>query len=140
MNDYIQVLPAQVIDLAFDIFIVLNSSQNQGVVISNIISKINTYMSPSNRGMGENLYISQLRALIQSEEGVITVASINVYNRVGGLYSSSQVSQSYSNTTTKEIKVIEDTIYAEPNQIFNVRFPDKDIKVSIKNLTTVNFS
>jgi hypothetical protein len=97
-------------------------------------------MSPSNRGMGENLYISQLRALIQSEEGVITVASINVYNRVGGLYSSSQVSQSYSNTTTKEIKVIEDTIYAEPNQIFNVRFPDKDIKVSVKNLTTVNFS
>jgi hypothetical protein len=140
MNDYIQILSAQVIDLAFDIYIVLNSSQNQGVVISNIISKINTYMSPSNRGMGENLYISQLRALIQSEEGVITVASINVYNRVGGLYSSSQVSQSYSNTTTKEIKLIEDTIYAEPNQIFNVRFPDKDIKVSVKNLTTVNFS
>lgn len=97
-------------------------------------------MSPSNRGMGQNLYISPLRTLIQSEEGVITVSSINVYNKVGGLYSSSQVSQSYSNTTTKEIKIIEDTIYAQPNQIFNIRFQDKDIRVSVKNLTTVNFS
>lgn len=140
MNDYIYIESANVIDLAFDVYVVLDSSQNQGVVISNIISKINTYMSPSNRGMGQNLYISPIRTLIQSEQGVITVSSINVYNRVGGLYSSSQVSQSYSNTTTKEIQVIEDTIYAQPNQIFNVRFADKDIRVSVKNLTTVNFS
>ena len=140
MNDYIQITAANVIDLALDIFIVLDNSQNQGVVISNIISKINTYMSPSNRGMGENLYISPLRTLIQSEQGVITVSSINVYNKVGGLYSSSQVSQSYSNPETKEIKIIEDTIYAQPNQIFNIRYQDKDIRVSVKNLTTVNFS
>jgi hypothetical protein len=140
MNDYIYIESANVIDLAFDVYVVLDSSQNQGVVISNIISKINAYMSPSNRGMGQNLYISPIRTLIQSEQGVITVSSINVYNRVGGLYSSSQVSQSYSNTTTKEIQVIEDTIYAQPNQIFNVRFADKDIRVSVKNLTTVNFS
>ena len=140
MNDYIQISAANVIDLAFDIFVVLDNSQNQGIVISNIISKINTYMSPSNRSMGENLYISPLRTLIQSEQGVITVSSISVYNRVGGLYSSSQVSQSYSNPTTKEIRIIEDTIYAQPNQIFNVRYQDKDIRVSVKNLTTVNFS
>ena len=140
INDYVFIESANVIDLAFDIYIVLDSSQNQGIVISNIISKINAYMSPSNRGMGQNLYISPLKTLIQSEQGVITVSSINVYNRVGGLYSSSQVSQPYSNTATKEIKIIEDTIYAQPNQIFNVRFPDKDIRVSVKNLTTVNFS
>ena len=97
-------------------------------------------MSPGNRGMGQNLFITPIRTLIQSEPGVITVTSINVYNKVGGIYSSSQVSQSYSNATTKEIKIIEDTIYAQPNQIFNIRYPDKDIRVSVKNISSVNFS
>lgn len=140
MNDYIYISSAQVIDLAFEVFVVLDGSQNQGVIISNIISKIENYMNPGNRGMGQNLFITPIRTLIQSEPGVITVSTINVYNKVGGLYSSSQVSQSYSNTTTNEIKIIEDTIYAQSNQIFNVRYPDKDIRVSVKNLSTVNFS
>ena len=140
MNDYILISSAQVLDLAFEIFVVLDGSQNQGVIISNIISKIENYMSSGNRGMGQNLFITPIKTLIQVEPGVITVSSINVYNKVGGLYSSSEVSQPYSNPTTKEIKIIEDTIYAQPNQIFNVRYPDKDIRVSVKNISTVNFS
>ena len=42
--------------------------------------------------------------------------------------------------TTKEIELISDTIFAEPSQIYQVRFPKSDIQVRVKNLTTVNFS
>ena len=140
INDYIFISSAEVIDLAFDVSVVLDASQNQGVVITNLIDKISEYMSPTTRNMGQNVYISEIRRLVQDENGVITVADIKVYNKVGGLYSSSQTSQRYSNTSTKQIELIDDTIFAEPDQIYQIRFDSRDINVRVKQLRTVDFS
>jgi hypothetical protein len=62
------------------------------------------------------------------------------FNLVGGQYSSSQTSQKYSDPVTRQIELIDDTIFAQPNQIYQIRFPNKDINVRVKNLKTVNFS
>jgi hypothetical protein len=140
INDYIFVNSANVIDLAFDVSVVLDASQNQGTVITNLVEKVQNYMSPSTREMGSNVYISEIRRLVQEEVGVITVTDIKVYNKVGGQYSSSQTSQRYSNSDTKQIELIDDTIFAEPTQIYDVRYPNKDIRIIVKNLTAVNFS
>jgi hypothetical protein len=140
INDYISVESAQVVDLSMDISVVLDSSQNQGVVISQIIDIVTNYFSPSVREMGENVYISEIRRQIQAQNGVITISDISVFNKIGGQYSSSQTSQRYSNSTTKQIQLIDDTIFAEPTQIYQVRFSNKDITVRVKNLSTVNFS
>jgi len=140
INDYIFVNSANVIDLAFDVSVVLDASQNQGTVITNLVEKVQNYMSPLTREMGSNVYISEIRRLVQEEVGVITVTDIKVYNKVGGQYSSSQTSQRYSNSDTKQIELIDDTIFAEPTQIYDVRYPNKDIRIIVKNLTAVNFS
>ena len=84
--------------------------------------------------------MSELKSEIQKLNGVVSLTEIIVYNKVGGQYSSGQVSQTYSNTQTRQIKLIEDTIYCEPSQILQVRFAQTDIIVRVKNLTTVNFS
>jgi hypothetical protein len=97
-------------------------------------------MSPAVRELGQNLNISSLRSIIQDIPGVVSVADLKVFNKVGGQYSSSETSQRYSDPTTKQIALIDDTIFAQPNQIYQVRFPNKDIKVRIKNLKTVDFS
>jgi hypothetical protein len=129
INDYIFVNSANVIDLAFDVSVVLDASQNQGTVITNLVEKVQNYMSPSTREMGSNVYISEIRRLVQEEVGVITVTDIKVYNKVGGQYSSSQTSQRYANSDTRQIELIDDTIFAEPTQIYDVRYPNKDIPV-----------
>ena len=46
----------------------------------------------------------------------------------------------YSNPLTKQIQLTDNTIFAEPNQIYQVRFPAKDITVRVKNYQTTNFS
>jgi hypothetical protein len=140
INDYISIETANVIDLAMNLDVVLDNSQNQGAVISQIINIVSTYFDPSNRQMGENVYISEIRRQIQSENGVISVSGIQVFNKVGGQYSSSQTSQRYLDSETREIELIDETIYAEPSQTYQVRFPGKDINVRVKNLKTVNFS
>ena len=140
LNDYISIQTASVIDLAVDVYVVLDNSQNQGSVISQIINSITNYFSPDNRGMGENVNVSELRRQIQSQNGVISVTDMQFFNKVGGQYSSSQTSQIYSNPTTRQIQLIDDTIFAEPSQTYQIHYPGKDINVRVKNIKTVNFS
>ena len=140
INDYVVVSAANVIDLSFDVSIILDSSQNQGIVITDVVNTITTFMNPTNREMGQPLYISEIKRLVQSLNGVLSISSLSVFNKVGGLYSSSQVSQSYSNDVTKQIALVNDTIYAEPNQIFQLRYPNVDVLVRTLNSQTVNIS
>ena len=140
INDYISVETANVVDLAYTIDVVLDNSQNQGAVITQIVDTVTNFMSPSVRNLGENVNVSELRRLIQSQNGVITLSNISVFNKVGGEYSSSQTSQRYVNSETKQIELIDDTIFAEPSQTYQVRYPNRDISVRVKNLSTVNFS
>jgi hypothetical protein len=140
MNDYISILTANVIDLSVEISVVLDATQNQGVVITNIINKISDYFNPTNMELGKNVFVSELKRIVQAENGVISITDFSVFNMVGGQYSSSQTSMSYSDATTRQIQPVDETIFAQPNQIYQIRFPNKDIKVKVKNLSTVNFS
>ena len=140
INDYISIESANVVDLGVTVDVVLDNSQNQGAVISQIITIISEFFSPGNRQMGENVYVSDLRRLVQSENGVIAVSDMLFFNKVGGQYSSSQTSQSYIDVNTNQIGLVDDTIFAEPSQTYQIRYPNKDINVRVKNLKTVNFS
>ena len=140
MNDYISIFSAEVIDLSVDVSIVLDSAQNSGQVITNVIDKIASYFNPQTRELGQNVYLSEVRSIIQNTNGVLTVASIDVFNEVGGQYSSAETSMEYSNPETKQIGPVDDTIFAQPNQVYQVRFPSKDIRVSVKNFQSITFS
>jgi hypothetical protein len=140
MNDYISILTAEVIDLSMDVSIVLDSAQNSGQVISDVIDKVSTYLNPQTRQLGQNVYLSELSSIIQNTNGVLTVANIDVYNEVGGQYSSAETSMEYSDPETKLIGPIDDTIFAQPSQVYQVRYPSKDIRVSVKNFQSVTLS
>jgi len=140
INDYISIESANVIDLGINISVVLDGTQNQGAIISQIVNVVSNYFAPGNREMGQNVNVSEIRRLVQSQNGVISISDIKFFNRVGGQYSSSQTSQRYSAPVDREIELIDDTIFAEPNQMYQVRFPSKDIVVALKNLRNTNFS
>jgi hypothetical protein len=140
MNDYISILTAEVIDLSVEISIVLDSAQNSGQVIADVIDKVSAYFNPQTRQLGQNVYLSELRSIIQNQNGVLTVAGLNIFNNVGGQYSSSETSMEYSNAETKQILPVDDTIFAQPSQVYQIRYPGKDIKVSVKNFQTITFT
>jgi hypothetical protein len=140
INDYVSIQSANVIDLSVNVDVVLDNSQNQGTVISQLITIVSDYFDPLNRQMGENVNVSELKRLLQNENGVITVSDVQFINNVGGQYSSSQTSQRYSDSTTRQIQLIDETIYAEPTQSYQIRYSNKDINIRVKNLKTVNFS
>jgi hypothetical protein len=140
MNDYISILTAEVIDLSMDISIVLDSAQNSGQVIASVIDKVSAYFNPQTRQLGENVYLSEVRSIIQNTNGVLTVANIDVFNEVGGQYSSAETSMEYANEETKLIGPVDDTLFAQPSQVYQVRYPNKDIRISVKNFQSITFS
>jgi len=140
MNDYISIFTAEVIDVSVDISIVLDSAQNSGQIISQVIDLISTYFNPQTRQLGQNVYLSEIRSIVQNTNGVLTVAGLDVYNEVGGQYSSAETSMAYSDPETKLIGPVDDTIFAQPSQVYQIRYPNKDIRVSVKNFQSVTFS
>jgi hypothetical protein len=46
----------------------------------------------------------------------------------------------YENEETKLIRPVDDTLFAQPNQIYQIRYPAKDIRVSVKNFQNVTFT
>ena len=140
INDYISIDVAKVIDLEFEISVVIENNTSQSQIITEVIDVVSNYMLPSNRDLGQNVNVSDVRKLIQNTSGVITLSDLKIYNKVGGLYSSSETSQRYSDNETKEIQLIDDTIFAEPDQIYQIRFDSRDINVRVKQLRTVDFS
>jgi hypothetical protein len=140
MNDYISIFTAEVIDLGVEVSIVLDSAQNSGQVISSVIDKISAYFNPQTRELGQNVYLSEIKSLIQNTNGVLTVAGLDIFNQVGGQYSSAETSMPYADAETKRISTVDDTIFAQPSQVYQIRYPSKDIKVSVKNFQSVTFS
>lgn len=140
INDYISIEAAETIDLAVTVDVVLDNSQNQGAIIAKTIQIVTDFFNPLVRNLGQNVNISELRRLVQSENGIVSVSDILFFNQVGGQYSSSQTSMSYSDSVTRQIQPVADTLFATPTQIYQVRYPNKDINIRVLNLTSVNFS
>jgi len=140
MNDYISILSAEVIDLSFEVSIVLDSAQNSGQVISAVVDRLATYMDPQGRELGQNVNLSEISSIIQNENGVLSVTEIKVFNKVGGQYSSAETSMLYEDPETKQIQPVDNTIFAQPSQVYQIRYPAKDIKVSVKNFQSTTFS
>ena len=140
LNDYIMVGSAKVIDLSFEIDLILNNDVNQGEVVTDVITIVGDYFSVNKIEMGQDLSLGELRKQIMNEPGVINIVDIRVYNKVGDPYSQSVSTQPYSNGTTKQIGLIDDTIFAQPDEILQIRFPERDIAVRTKRNTKPTFS
>jgi len=140
LNDYITIEPAEVIDLSLEIDLLIDPSFNSGVIITNVINTTNEFFAPRNREMGTDVFVGELIKDLVAQDGVKNLIDLRIYNKVGGEYSSNEVSQRYIDDATKQIELIDGVIFAQPTQSFQVRYPTKDVLVRVKstNQTTVS--
>jgi hypothetical protein len=132
INDYIVVKSATIIDVSVDCSVIIAANFNSNDIINSIISTINLYFSPQSMQLGTDVNLSEIKSNIQKLNGVFTVSDLTIINEVGGNYSGGFTSMEYSNTTTKTIKPIDEMIYAQPSEVYHIRYPDIDIRVKVK--------
>ena len=139
INDYLDIVSGEVIDLGLEVDVMIDKNQNQTEVLRDIITRITTYFSIDKRKMGDPLFVGELMSDITNVSGVVNVVEIKVFNKTGGEYSSSEVSVAYKVAATKEIGQTDMTIHMKSNQIFQIRFPNKDIKIRVKTTGTTTY-
>jgi hypothetical protein len=139
INDFVEIQSGEVIDLGLEIDVVIDRNEIESDVIKSIIQTTIEYFAIEKRKMGDPLFTGELLKEIGTTSGVVNVVEVRVFNKTGGEYSQAEVAQSYRNTATKEIQQSDMTVFMKSNQIFQIRFPNKDIKVRVKPLTSTTF-
>jgi len=139
INDYIDIVTGEVIDLGLEIDLNINKNESQTDILQDVIETTTSFFSIDKRKMGDPLFVGNLSKTIGSVSGVENVIDIRVFNKVSGEYSLSEVSQQFKNTSTKEILQSDNTVFMKSNQIFQIRFPNKDIKVRVKTVSSTTF-
>ena len=135
LNDYVEIRNGKVINLGFEVDLYVDKLFPKSQVISEVISKITQYLDINKQEMGTNIYFSQLLEIINNVGGVINVLDLRVFNKVGaGLYSMNEISQPYISETDRQIDLLgEFTLFGEPNAIFEIKYPESDIRCRVKN-------
>ena len=139
INDYIDIASGEVIDFGLEIDLHVDKNENPTDIVRTVIQNTTSFFAIEKRKMGDPLFVGDLKREIGNVGGVTNVIDVRVYNKIGGQYSSTEVAQAYSDTFTKEILQSDMTIFMKSNQIFQIRFPNIDIKVRTKTLGTTTY-
>jgi hypothetical protein len=139
INDYIEIINGEVIDLGVEIDLIVNKNTSTTDIVKNAIENVKSFFAIEKRKMGDPLFVGDLMREVGNISGVVNVIDIRIFNKIGGLYSSSETSQAYKDNETKEIQQTDMTIFMKSNQIFQVRFPNIDIKIRVKTLGTTTY-
>jgi hypothetical protein len=129
INDYVVVRPAEIINVSFQI----NVSVSPGFQISAtsaIITAINEDFSRNNMDMGKNYSIGAMTKKINQIDGIISVDSVNVFNKIGGVYSSDALDDLFIlDPETNQIDILGGILRVNANQILQIKVPEQDIVV-----------
>jgi len=134
INDYVTVKNGRVINLGFEIDVFTDKAVPKGEVISGVISSVTQYLDINKWHMGDNIYLSQLVENVNNVAGVLNVTDLRVYNKVNenGKYSLNEIAQPYIDDTTRQIDLLgRYTLFGAPNAMFEIKYPNKDIKITI---------
>lgn len=135
INDYVEIDNGKIFNLGFDVDLFVDKNQSRAEVSNNVINTIKDYMDINSHEMGEDLFLGKLIEQINNVRGVINIIDLKVFNKVGIKYSFNEISQPYVDEETKQIDVSDSyTVYGEPNAMFEVKFPDRDIRCRIKTI------
>lgn len=137
VNDYVEIRDGRIFNLAFDVELYVQS-QNDSQIANSVIRTVSEYFNINNHNMNEDIFITPLIEEINNVVGVINVLSIKVYNKVGGQYSQNVVEQSLISTSTGEIQLINNTIYSTEDSMFEIKYPEKDIRVFLRKKTNLS--
>lgn len=152
VNDFVEIRSGKVINLAFDCYIYVDKAYDSSEVINRVINLIKDYMDIRKHIMGEDIFLGDLEKEISKQDGVVNLISLRCLNKVGVAdgYSRDEINQTlvdFSNCTDgdsyaalggyigdNEINLAESdkVLYSAIDTMFEIKYPNKDIKVHIK--------
>ena len=125
VNDTIDILDATIVNYKINYEVLIDLNANRFTVLSNATAALKKYASQV-PDIGEPIRITDIYKTLQGVAGVVDVIDVLVQEKSGPAYSSSNYDfKAALSADGREI-------LGEPNIIFELKFPNVDIKGSIK--------
>lgn len=128
LTDSIEILDGEAINIEIEFGILCRPDFNKNEVLGNCILALRDFFDITKWQMGQPVIKAQILRLLYDVAGVVTAFDLKVNNLVGTVNGSS-----YSTTVFNvQSNTKNDIVYCPTNSMFEVKFPNKDIKVYAK--------
>ena len=125
LTDGININDGFVINIGIDFEIVVFGNYNKSEVLTKCIIELKDYFNINNWSFNQTINLSEVELLIANVEGVSSVPKVIITNKCSGKYSSN----SYNIDAATKDKIVYPSL--DPS-IFEIKFPDADIKGRVK--------
>ena len=141
INDYVEIKSGKVINLSFEVDMFVDKNYNKPDVVTNVINTIKSYMDISKHNMGDDVFVGDIEKEITKIDGVLSIIGLRVYNLIGGDYSTTPIQQAttadsdgstYQNKMLVDLEMSDGVLYSDGDSMFEIKYPEKDIILRIK--------
>lgn len=142
LNDFVEIKSGRIINISFEVDVFVDKNYNPGDVVKNIINTIKDYMDIKKRYIGEDIFVGDIQKEVSKVDGVLNLIDLRVYNEYGKNYSmvmTPQQIKQFDGYGDKEegrdeidLSASDYILITESDSIFELKFPETDIKVRVK--------
>lgn len=142
INDYVEIKAGRIINVSFNVDVIVDKNYNKTDIVNEIIKTITNYMDINRHMMGEEIYVGDIEKEISKVDGVINLIDLRVYNETGANYSSTQIGQPTTTAPEDEatderralidLGVTDGILYNDGDSMIELKYPNKDIRIRIK--------
>jgi len=125
ISDTVDILDAEIVNFEIDYEILIDINANRFNVINNCNDRLTSKFS-AKQDIGEPIKITEIYRELLKVDGVVDVTSVDVGLKSGGIYSESNYD--FDSALSADGRMIE----AQPNVVFELKYPNVDIKGSIR--------
>jgi len=126
INDNVDILDGAIVNFGLRYSISIDPGSNRFTVINKANKALSDFLLRHQYSIGESIHITAFHKILQKVDGIIDVRDLRVVRQMGASYS--DVSYDFvKNLSADGMRII-----AEKNMIFELKFPNVDIKGSIR--------
>jgi hypothetical protein len=129
INDAINIKDGFIINIGVDFDIIILPNYNSNEILAACISDLQSYFAISNWQINQPIILREIYILLDRIEGVQTVKTINISNKVGTNLGYSEYAYDISGATRNNV------VYPSLDpMIFEVKYPQTDIQGRVVSL------
>ena len=125
ISDTVDILDAEIVNFEIDYEILIDINANRFDVINACNNKLTSKFSVK-QDIGDPIKITEIYRELLKVDGVVDITSVDVGLKSGGIYSESNYD--FDSALSADGRMIE----AQPNVVFELKYPNVDIKGSIR--------
>jgi len=128
ITDAIDIVDGKIINIGINYGLSCDPKFNTSIVLQSVNFKLQSYFDIRNFQIDQPIMLSELQNIILNTAGVVSMLSMNIVNLSGHVGANNYSDESYDPFRYKDRGIL----YPPPGSMFEVKYPDDDIKGRVK--------